>query len=240
MAKRPVLVTITSPTASGKSYLFNYIRDVVKLPCLISTTTRPPRKIEVDGKDYYFISHDESVEIERQGQFAELATYRGIRYGVTKTEFQKLSSGIAFLIVEPSGIEHYVQPAKQIGALHYKIFVRTETDVRISRFKERMYGDLLLTLGELDRFKKVFDTHIDRFEAMFTEELAWDIMCDWDLIISGVDPAQKNVDIILRSIEQFRTRNSHSESVVYVCPIKDIECGSHATNWCTHCPKRAL
>lgn len=27
---------------------------------------------------------------------------------------------------------------------------------------------------------------------------------------------------------------------VYVCPIKDIECGSRADRWCTNCPQRLV
>ena len=29
-----------------------------------------------------------------------------------------------------------------------------------------------------------------------------------------------------------------SDSMVYVCPTRDIECGDRAGNWCATCPKR--
>ena len=88
MEKQSVLVTLTAPTCAGKSYLLNYIRNDRKLPCLVSTTTRPARAGEVEGVDYFFISEEESKSIEADDDFAELAVYNGIRYGVTKAEFK--------------------------------------------------------------------------------------------------------------------------------------------------------
>ena len=210
MEKHPVLVTLTAPSAGGKSYLFNYIRDVAKMPCLISTTTRPPRANEVEGVDYFFITEEESKRLEAEGQFAELAIYRGVRYGVTKTEFHnKLSQGIAFLVVEPGGIEHYAQPAIDVGATHFKAFVHTEPEVRISRFKARARADMLQALdtagregGELSfNVLKVMNAYLDRFHAMLTEETKWFQMCHWDRVLFGTDEPAVNLQIILNDIK---------------------------------------
>ena len=96
---QPILVTLTAPSCSGKSYLLNYIRDEAKMPCLVSTTTRAPRTGEQEGIDYYFISREQSKRYEIEDNFAELAIYNGTRYGVTKQEFKsKLETGLTFLI----------------------------------------------------------------------------------------------------------------------------------------------
>lgn len=211
----PVLITITSPTAAGKSYLFNYIRDVAKLPCLISTTTRKPRVGEKEGIDYYFIDEDTSRVLEKNDEFAELAIYRGIRYGVTKVEFErKLSQGLAFLIVEPSGIDHYVKPALDAGARHLKYFIHTDPEVRLQRFTQRVLNDVKMAkaadtnsarMGKsADQTEKVVISHLDRLISMFTEERKWSTSADWDRILFGEKTPEYNLDIILSDVRKIK------------------------------------
>ncbi len=215
MKQQPVLVTLTSPTAAGKSYLFNYIRDVAKLPCLISTTTRAPRANEVEGVDYYFIDESTSVQMEQRDQFAELAVYRGVRYGVTREEFMgKLSKGIAFLIVEPSGIEHYVAPAVELGALHLKYYIHTDFEVRLERFKKRLEADVDKALGKRtngnvveeqykrDSVQKIISSYTDRLVAMTTEENKWGAAAQWDRTLFGTSAPEDNLKIILSDVEK--------------------------------------
>ena len=207
---QPVLVTLTSPTAGGKSYLLNYIRDEAKLPCLVSTTTRAPRVGEVEGVDYYFISEEKSKEMELNGEFAELATYNEIRYGVTKTEYHsKLAQGICFLVVEPSGIESYAQPAKDAGALHFKVYVHTDPEIRIARFKERFFKDLnssIFSSASPNMFEKTFNSYMTRFQTMFTQEMKWGDAAKWDQIVFGNDTPDKNLDIILTNINKMKAK----------------------------------
>lgn len=201
---RPILITLTAPSCAGKSYLFNYIRDEVKLPCLISTTTRKPRAGEKEGIDYFFISEEESIMLGTMDQFAELAIFNGTRYGVTKKEFQtKLSTGMAFLIVEPSGIDHYVKPALEMGAGHLKYYVHTDPEVRIERFKNRVEQDLSKALSQCsdaDVFKcscKIVKTALSRFQVMLTTEMQWGTAAKWDRILFGENDPKENVNIIL-------------------------------------------
>jgi guanylate kinase len=198
MNRKPTLVTLTAPSAAGKSYLFNFIRDVARLPCLISTTTRAPRAGEVEGVDYFFISEDQSVQMEKDDMFAELAIYRGVRYGVTKEEFsEKLSKGIAFLIVEPSGIDHYVKPALEAGANHKKYFITLDLGTRIKRLSNRYLADLKEAMAFGATGQKVTHAFLDRLEAATTSELDWENMHEWDLILSGYEEPQRNLKIIL-------------------------------------------
>ena len=52
---KPTLITLTAPTASGKSYLLERLTRM-GLPRVVGTTTRAPRQGEVEGVDYYFIT----------------------------------------------------------------------------------------------------------------------------------------------------------------------------------------
>ena len=211
--EKQVLVTLTAPSCAGKSYLFNYIRDVAKLPCLISTTTRAPRAGEVEGKDYFFISQEESLRLEAEGEFAELAIYNGQRYGVTKQEFHsKLSQGVAFLIVEPSGIEHYAAPAVEVGAMHFKTFICVDPLIRLQRFKERSTKDMEKVLA--NHFNEVGyatlkyevlkaqSTALSRLEQMLTTEQRWFQMCDWDAVLDGNADPEYNLKAIQHYVDQ--------------------------------------
>ena len=223
MEKRPILVTLTAPTCAGKSYLFNYIRDVAKLPCIISTTTRFERENEVDGVDYYFITQEESERLEAEDQFAELAIFNGNRYGVTKQEYHsKLANGIAFLIVEPSGIEHYAKPAKDVGAHHLKYFVHTDIETRLVRFKKRMENDLLKINPEgghlhyfsqpLEVLQKIVNIYFDRQRVMLTDEMKWGQAAQWDRFLFGEMDPEKNLAIILRDVEKLHARDAEIHS----------------------------
>lgn len=203
------LVTLTATSCSGKSYLFDYIRDIARLPCLISTTTRAPRANEVDGRDYYFISQEESLRLEQEGKLAELAIYNGNRYGVTTDEFfNKLSKGIAFLIVEPTGVEHYAKPAVDAGAAHMTVYVDAPLDVRLERFKARATNDIIKAAGTLssDEVAKTVATVLKRQQSMLTEELTWDKAADWDLIVDGRDDPSKNLKKIIDAVSAYGAR----------------------------------
>jgi guanylate kinase len=211
--EKQVLVTLTAPSCAGKSYLFNFIRDEAKLPCLISTTTRAPRAGEVDGVDYFFISEEESLRLEEAGEFAELAKFNGARYGVTKQEFHtKLAQGVAFLIVEPSGIEHYAAPAIEVGALHLKTYVSVDPALRLQRFKDRAAKDLEKAVIQNHEdyaalkaatFKAQFAS-LSRLETMLTVEKNWFQLCHWDVVLNGDAHPSENLKAILHNVDKLR------------------------------------
>lgn len=209
MKRKPVLVTLTAPSSAGKSHLLNYIRSEAQLPCLISTTTRAPRAGERHGVDYYFISEEESRRIEEANGFAELAVYGGVRYGVTREEFaDKLSMGLAFLIVEPSGIDHYVAPAIEMGAIHLKYYIHTDLDTRLARFKQRIAADIerdTLAAGSpeerSERITASVMKHVDRLVSMTTVEHRWGEAAAWDRILFGTSDPAKNLAIIISDVQ---------------------------------------
>ncbi len=76
------LFIVSAPSGAGKTTLCNAIRS--RFPALaysISHTTRAPRKNEVDGQDYFFISPDAFQEKINRGEWAEWARVHGNYYG---------------------------------------------------------------------------------------------------------------------------------------------------------------
>lgn len=76
------LFVISGPSGSGKTTLSSHaVKNIDNLRFSVSFTTRPIREGEVDGKDYFFVKHDEFEEMVRNGKFAEWAKVHGNLYG---------------------------------------------------------------------------------------------------------------------------------------------------------------
>ena len=54
-----IIVVLSSPSGAGKTTLVKEISRKNNYQISISHTTRKPRSIEKDGKDYYFVSNSE-------------------------------------------------------------------------------------------------------------------------------------------------------------------------------------
>jgi guanylate kinase len=84
-----LLITLTGPTASGKSSIAKRLSDHLdNISLSVSTTTRQPRKGEVDGREYFYVDDQEFEKRVNEGQFLEHANYGKNRYG---TELKNIS-----------------------------------------------------------------------------------------------------------------------------------------------------
>lgn len=85
MSERGILIVLSAPSGCGKSTIVSGLlqkRD--KLKFSVSATTRAPREGEVDGKDYFFVSHEKFAEMVEKGEFLEHAQYVENRYGTPR------------------------------------------------------------------------------------------------------------------------------------------------------------
>ena len=82
-----LIVVISSPSGTGKTSichrLINRHRD---FKFSVSVTTRPPRKNEKDGIDYYFIDDSRFERYRKNNKFAEWARVFEYKYGTLKSE----------------------------------------------------------------------------------------------------------------------------------------------------------
>ncbi len=82
MARRGLLIILSSPSGAGKSTLSR--RLMAWDPAIrfsVSATTRPPRPGEVDGRDYQFLSRPEFEARVAAGEMLEHAEVFGQLYG---------------------------------------------------------------------------------------------------------------------------------------------------------------
>jgi guanylate kinase len=102
-----LLVVVFGPSGSGKTTI---VREMVKdkrVGEIVSTTSRPKRKNEKEGKDYYFVSFEEAQRLLAEGQFVEHTIYDGHIYGITKQEIDaKLQNyPLAAVVTDITGLK---------------------------------------------------------------------------------------------------------------------------------------
>jgi guanylate kinase len=85
VARRGLLLIISSPSGAGKSSLASALRrSHPELGLSVSATTRPPRPGETPGKDYVFLSAQAFDAAVAAGDFLEWAVVHEHRYGTPR------------------------------------------------------------------------------------------------------------------------------------------------------------
>ncbi len=83
----PLLVLISAPSGGGKTTLCQQLLAARRqMTRAVTCTTRPPRKGEQDGVDYFFLDADSFLKRVQAGNFLEHATVYGNSYGTLKGE----------------------------------------------------------------------------------------------------------------------------------------------------------
>lgn len=89
-----MLIILTGPASSGKDTIMKaLLQKYPDMSRVISTTTRPKRRGEIEGKDYYFVSRESFNQMIKEDKFFEYVEFHGNFYGTTKDELAPLSEG---------------------------------------------------------------------------------------------------------------------------------------------------
>ena len=80
-----IMVILSSPSGAGKTTIAKKIQQKYQtFKISVSHTTRKPRSNEIDGVDYYFISHEKFKKFISEGKFYEYAKIFDNYYGTLK------------------------------------------------------------------------------------------------------------------------------------------------------------
>jgi guanylate kinase len=107
-----LMLIVSSPSGAGKTTLCNRLRgEFPDLRFSVSHTTRKPRNVEVDGRDYHFVDGNVFDQMVRAGAFAEWARVHDHFYGTSLKEIEIARAGSRGVIFD---IDY--QGARQIKA----------------------------------------------------------------------------------------------------------------------------
>lgn len=107
-----ILLIISGPSGVGKGTVCRYLLQVRKtLKLSVSTTTRPPRPDEKEGKEYFFTTPSRFKEMIKEESFLEWALVHDHFYGTRREAVKEMLASGQDLILEID-----TQGAEQIRA----------------------------------------------------------------------------------------------------------------------------
>lgn len=115
---------ISGPSGAGEDSIINELAKTLPIERIITSTTRPMREGEKDGKDYWFIATEEFQKRLAEGDFVEHAQqYNGNLYGVSRQELDRVSSSgkIGIWKIEYKGVITVKEKFPEIKA----VFINT-------------------------------------------------------------------------------------------------------------------
>jgi guanylate kinase len=190
---KPLAIIISSPSGAGKTTLTTRLQHRVSdLRFSVSHTTRLPRKGEVDGREYHFITREAFLAGIQRGDFLEWAEVFGNLYGTSRAEFA-LAQGRRGIIFD---IDH--QGARQIKAAEpgvISVFIIPPTwTVLLDRLRGRASED---------------EATVGKRYAEARQEIAHYGMCDYLIVNDDLDTATDQLTAIFLAEECRRFRNAH-------------------------------
>ncbi|MBL4605602.1 MAG: guanylate kinase [Flavobacteriaceae bacterium] len=87
------LFVFSAPSGSGKTTIVRHLlnQERLNLGFSISATSRDPRREEIDGKDYYFMTKEDFIDKVKKDEFVEWEeVYHNNFYGTLKTEVERI------------------------------------------------------------------------------------------------------------------------------------------------------
>jgi len=183
------IFVISGPSGSGKSTLIKMLRN--EFACInfsVSHTTRKKRDVEVDSKDYHFVSKKEFSEMIEKELFAEWAKVHNEFYGTSNEEIDRKSTGEKILVLDidvqgarmikkkfPSSCLIFIKPPslKELGArlLKREKILSKDYKERLNIAEEEMkksnfYYKIIINdvlLDSFDELKKIFQNYKSEF-----------------------------------------------------------------------------
>lgn len=122
-------IAIVGKAASGKDHLRKQmIKQGMKFG--VSTTSRPPREGEIEGKDYHFVSEEVFIEAIRTGEILFYQQFNGYYYGITKRAYDACDCVIL-------NVEVINTMPKDVRSSIFVIYLNIDIQIRMERMKER-------------------------------------------------------------------------------------------------------
>lgn len=91
MLNESFILVVSGPSGAGKTTVVNlFLQDNADFTLSVSHTTRNRRANEIEGKNYYFVSKEEFLDMIERDEFVEWAEVYGNYYGTSKKEIERI------------------------------------------------------------------------------------------------------------------------------------------------------
>ena len=186
--EKNIMVILSSPSGAGKTTLTKKIQQKFSsFKVSVSHTTRKPRSNEVEGIDYYFVSHKNFNKLIDEKMFYEHAKIFGNYYGTLKKNVDETSKNYDILF------DIDWQGTKQLSNFNnldlVKIFLITDNKEEL---KKRLVKRNQNTPEEIDKRLKSFEEDIKHWN-------------DYDYVVIN-----KDLDACFQQIEKIILSNKIS------------------------------
>lgn len=183
------LIIITAPSGSGKTTIVKQLLSSnKKLAFSISACTRNPRKGEVDGIDYYFLTEKDFQNKIDQGSFLEWEmVYPGKYYGTLNSEITRLWNNNQVPIIDID-VKGALNVKADFPKQAISIFIKTPS---LSILKER-----LINRGTED--DKSLTERMNKAEFELSFEQDFDFIVVNDKLANAVDELNEIIDNYLK------------------------------------------
>ena len=165
------MIVLAGASASGKTEAAKLLASKYGITKVITTTTRPMRTGEVNGRDYFFVDRNTFQKMIEEGRFVEYTEYNGNLYGSTKDQI----ASDKCVVIDPAGLKAYIG-LNDPSVITF--FLDSSEETRYKRMLER--GDSIENVkSRIEHDKKAFvkenlpvvDYHINT-EIFNVEEVA--------------------------------------------------------------------
>lgn len=141
--KKSRLITVAGPSCTGKTVMADLLKPF-NFSEIVSTTTRPMREGEVNGKSYHFVNKDKFEEMITNGDLIEYSLVNEKHYyGVSKAALQEfLDSGKdGILVIEPFGSANVRKYCEGKDIELHQVFLNNPLNLLVERMLTRFKND---------------------------------------------------------------------------------------------------
>lgn len=174
------LIIVSAPSGAGKTTLVHYLLHEIKLlEFSISCTTRVPRKNEIDGKDYYFLSIEEFKCKIYNKEFIEFEeVYPNRFYGTLKSELVRIWN-INKIVIFDVDVHGAISIKNQFQYQSFSIFIiPPNLNILKKRLLNRNTDSIINTQLRIDKAKN---------------EINYSKKFDYTIINDNLDSAKNNI-----------------------------------------------
>ena len=192
------LFIIAAPSGCGKTSLVKaLLESLSNLSVSVSHTTRKPRKAEIDGENYHFVSKERFGEMISNNDFVEHAKVFGNLYGTARSNIkEKLDANIDIIL------EIDWQGARQVRENmpdSISIFILPPSkNVLLQRLTDRAQDDDE-TISERMKNSESEMSHYDEFEYLVINDQFDSALNDLKTIIQDCSNNKKNIEFSLEN-----------------------------------------